>query len=58
MRKSYFSNLVLFLNIFKEEPYETYIDDLQEYGYIRRAYFSSKLKDSESDITKTYSKSR
>lgn len=43
-RRSYFYNEILFSNIFEEDSYDRYIDDLKEYGYFHRAYFSSKLK--------------
>ena len=43
-RISYFYNEILFVNIFYEEPYECYVDDLREFGSDHKAYFSSKLK--------------
>lgn len=42
-RVSYFYNLILVMNIFFEDPYQCYGDDLVEHGYESKAYFSSKL---------------
>lgn len=43
-RISYFYNEILFANIFGDEPYTEYVDDLVEFGSDHKAYFSSKLK--------------
>lgn len=42
---SYNYNEMLLSNILKENSYDGYIEDLSEFGYIERAYFSSSLKD-------------
>ena len=41
--RSYYYNELLFSNIFEEDAYGMYYEDLLEYGMDRRAYFSSKL---------------
>lgn len=43
-RVSYFYNEILLANIFEDEPYERYVDDLLEFGSDHKAYFSSELK--------------
>lgn len=40
---SYYYNELLFSNIFDENPYDMYYEDLLEFGMDKRAYFSSKL---------------
>lgn len=44
-RVSYFYNEILLANIFEDEPYERYVDDLLEFGSDHKAYFSSALED-------------
>ncbi len=43
-RVSYFYNEILFANIFNEDPYNDYVDDLVEFGADYKVYFSSDLK--------------
>ena len=63
-RCSYFYNLLLLKNMLFKDPYQSYGEDLKKHGFDRKAYFSSKLKQSiaeESEIgestSKIYSKS-
>ena len=43
-RVSYFYNEILLGNIFYDDSYDSYVDDLVEFGSDHKAYFSSKLK--------------
>lgn len=43
-RVSYFYNEILLANIFGEDPYNDYVDDLLEFGADQKVYFSSELK--------------
>lgn len=43
-RISYFYNEILIANIFDEKPYDSYVDDILEFGSYQRAYFSTELK--------------
>lgn len=48
-RVSYFYNEILVGNIFYPETYDSYVDDLVEFGTDHKAYFSSKLKQEIAD---------
>lgn len=41
---SYYYNEILFANIFDEDPYNNYVDDLMEFGSDHKAYFSENLR--------------
>lgn len=43
-RVSYYYNEILLGNIFYPDAYDSYVDDLVEFGSDHKAYFSSKLK--------------
>lgn len=43
-RISYFYNEILIANIFEEKPYDSYVDDLFEFGIDNKGYFSEKFK--------------
>lgn len=43
---SYIYNKILFSNIFSDNPYNDYVEDVMEYGYDFKAYFSTGLKKS------------
>lgn len=43
-RVSYFYNEILIANIFGDDPYNDYVDDLVEFGADYKVYFSSELK--------------
>ena len=43
-RVSYFYNEILIANIFSDDPYNDYVDDLVEFGADCKAYFSNELK--------------
>ncbi len=48
-RISYFYNEILVGNIFYPNTYDSYVDDLVEFGTDHKAYFSSKLKQQVAD---------
>ena len=43
-KNSYYYYSILIMNMFFDDPYQCYSDDLVEHGYEEKAYFSSKLK--------------
>lgn len=43
--KAFYYNVLYFANIFNEDPYNDYVRTIEEYGGIKRAYFSSELKE-------------
>ena len=67
-RVSYFYNEILLGNIFYDGAYDSYVDDLVEFGSDHKAYFSSKLKNRlaseeivqkiSDDDAKTYTKDK
>lgn len=67
-RVSYFYNEILLGNIFYDNAYDSYVDDLVEFGSDHKAYFSNKLKTElasqgvvdkiSDDSTKTYKKDK
>ena len=44
-RASFFYNEILLLNLFEGNSFECFMKDLEEYGVLCNAYFSSKLKE-------------
>lgn len=44
-RASFFYNEILLLNLFESSSFESFMEDLEEYGLLCKAYFSSKLKE-------------